>query len=57
MNCPSRVILPLGALVIFAGSLFAADTIELKDHMFAGKKYYWTERTVQTSAIAIPGGR
>jgi hypothetical protein len=57
MNYSSRVILPLGALVLFAGLLFAADTIELKDRLVAGKKYYWTERTVQTSAMAEETGK
>jgi hypothetical protein len=55
MNCPSRVILPLGALVIFAGSLFADDGIELKERWTVGKKYYQTTQTIQTSTTIIAG--
>jgi hypothetical protein len=55
MNHFHRVFLPLAALVIFAGSLSAADTLELKQRWIAGKKYYQTMQTVQTSSFSMAG--
>src|ERR1700728_1771689 len=55
MNHFHRVIFPIVALVIFAGKLSAADTIELKQRWIAGKKYYQTMQTNQTSTLSIAG--
>ena len=55
MNHFHRAFLPVAALVIFAGALSAADTLELKQRWIAGKKYYQTMETVQTSSFSMAG--
>jgi hypothetical protein len=55
MNRFSRVILPTVALIIFAGTLFAADTIELKQRWIVGKKYDQTMESTHSSTLTIAG--
>ena len=55
MNHFHRAFLPVAALVIFAGALSAADTLELKQRWIAGKKYYQTTETIQTNSVTIAG--
>jgi len=55
MNHFYRVILPIAALVISHGTLSAADTVELKQRWIAGKMYYQTMQTTQTSSFAVAG--
>jgi hypothetical protein len=55
MNHFHRLLLPFAALVIFAGTLCAADGIELKQRWIAGKKYSQTMQTVQTSSFSVAG--
>ena len=55
MNSFSRAILPIAALVISAGSLFAADAVELKQRWIVGKKYSQTIQTQQSITMLIAG--
>jgi hypothetical protein len=55
MNSFSRAILPIAALVISAGSLFAADEVELKQRWMVGKKYSQTIQVQQSITMSIAG--
>jgi len=56
MKYLSRILIPAAALIVTSGSsLWAADTVELKQQWLVGKKYYQKTQTTQTSEIAIQG--